>query len=124
MQQENKPKKNNSALLWIAAAVLIGAGGTVGLVVIIAAVLIYLIIKVIQAQSAKNSGTADHTHDRIDHSSDIRIQRSTGKVANMSSVSTNRVCTPQEHWKEQLDGLLANGTIDRSEYRELLKQFK
>lgn len=69
----------------------------------------------------KRRGTSNHTHDRIDHRSDLTINPRTGKTENRP-VRSAAPHSPQEHWKQQLDGLLANGTIDRAEYRALLNR--
>lgn len=62
-----------------------------------------------------------HSHDRIDHSSDLKINTRTGRAASVPIKATT-AHSPKEHWKQQLDGLLANGTIDRAEYRALMNR--
>lgn len=62
-----------------------------------------------------------HTHDRIDHSTDLKINPKTGKTVN-SAVRYGDHHSPREHWKQQLDELLANGTIDRTEYKAMLNR--
>lgn len=53
--------------------------------------------------TARGGGTAElHSHDRLQ-----------GYAGNEKS---------DEHWKKQLDGFLAAGIIDRSEYRTLLER--
>ena len=60
-------------------------------------------------------------HDRIDHRTDLKINPETGKTQ-QSPVRNVPPHSPQEHWKQQLDGLLANGTIDRAEYKAMLNR--
>ena len=50
-----------------------------------------------------NAAPEEHSHDRAAGYEDFS-------------------CTPDEHWKKQLDGFLANGIIDRAEYRFLMKK--
>lgn len=78
-------------------------------------VIIYFAVK-----AGKQAQQRTHSHDRIDHRRDLEINPETGKP---SSVPVHRTVShsPQEHWKQQLDGLLANGTIDRAEYQALLR---
>lgn len=68
----------------------------------------------------KKQSSVTHTHDRIDHSSDLKIDPKTGKAVNRTIVHTPH--SPKEHWQQQLDSLLANGFIDRNEYREMMKR--
>ena len=70
---------------------------------------------------AKRRRASNHTHDGIDHGSDLTINPRTGKTENRP-VRSAAPHSPQAHWKQQLDGLLANGTIDRAEYRALLNR--
>lgn len=85
-------------------------------IMLVPLVLIFSVMKAIK----KKSPTATHTHDRIDHNRDLTINPRTGKAENRP-IQHAAQHSPEEHWKQQLDGLLANGTIDRSEYRALLR---
>ena len=85
----------------------------VGIVAVLAFVL--LIVTITRAKKVREAkrfdgirsfggGTAKaHSHDRV-----------TGYSVGAEN--------PQEHWKKQLDGFLAAGIIDRSEYRVLLER--
>lgn len=85
----------------------------VGIVAVLAFVL--LIVTITRAKKVRaakrfdgirsvGGGTAKaHSHDRV-----------TGYSVGAEN--------PQEHWKKQLDGFLAAGIIDRSEYRVLLER--
>ena len=55
--------------------------------------------------SDRGGTAASHSHDRI-----------TGYTAG--------TCSDEEHWRKQLDGFLAAGIIERSEYRALLEKRK
>lgn len=68
----------------------------------------------------KKASPGVHTHDRVDHTRDLKIDTRTGKAVS-APVRQVQAHTPQEHWKQQLDQLLANGTIDRAEYKAMLK---
>lgn len=85
---------------------------------------IIVIVGIAAAASAvkkASAGPAGHSHDRIDHSRDVVINRQTGKVESTPVRSASQH-SAREHWKQQLDGLLANGTIDRAEYRALMNR--
>lgn len=69
----------------------------------------------------KQAAAPDHSHDRIDHDRDIRINPATGKAQSVP-VQRRVQHSPQQHWKEQLDGLLANGTIDKAEYKAMMRR--
>lgn len=103
------------------ALVSILGDGTLGLFFVLLLLLIPVGILVAVITAAKRRGTSNHTHDRIDHRSDLTINPRTGKTENRP-VRSAAPHSPQEHWKQQLDGLLANGTIDRAEYRALLNR--
>lgn len=70
---------------------------------------------------ANKTKEAVHTHDRIDHSKDLEIDHNTGKAVNRS-VQAAEPHSAREHWKRQLDAMLENGTIDRSEYRSMMNR--
>lgn len=100
--------------------------GTIGDVVAIALallipVVIFIVIFKFLRLLGKGSRKKQHTHDRINHRTDLVINSRTGKVVESSrhQVETH---SPQEHWKRQLDDLLANGTIDRAEYKALMNR--
>lgn len=95
--------------------------GTLGLFFVLLLLLIPVGILVAVITAAKRRGTSNHTHGRIDHRSDLTINPRTGKTENRP-VRSAAPHSPQAHWKQQLDGLLANGTIDRAEYRALLNR--
>lgn len=126
MKQEQK--KSSSAGIWIVFFVILGFLVTevgeedamfaiVGLFILALPVL--LIVMIVRA-IAKRSRTDVHTHDRIDHRSDLQINPKTGKTT--QPVRQNHAHSPKEHWKQQLDALLANGTIDKAEYRAMMNR--
>lgn len=86
------------------------------------AVAVFLGIFIFIAVSAANAKkkTEVHSHDRIDHSSDLKVNPNTGRVESAPVRVTHH--SAREHWKQQLDGLLANGTIDRAEYQALMNR--
>jgi len=89
-------------------------------------IVVAVVIAVAAAAAKKNAGSGDqpaHTHDRIDHSTDLRIDSATGRAVNRPQQPV-QPHSPREHWKQQLDGLLANGTIDRKEYDQMLRSYK
>lgn len=91
----------------------------IGLAFLLAPVIIVIaIIVAVRKNRAKNE---EHSHDRVDHSGDLKIDRQTGRVENRP-VRYAAQHSAKEHWKQQLDGLLANGTIDRAEYNAMLKR--
>lgn len=84
---------------------------------------IALIVAVVFFLKKQFTKTNDvHTHDRINHSSDLKINPNTGKAVNRVTASAASTHSAKEHWKQQLDTLLANGTIDRAEYSQMLKR--
>lgn len=129
MKEEKNRKKSVSPISFIIAAIIVlfsAEGAFSDAVVRVLAILMFLLVPVVAIGAVllaakKKQAPQTHTHDRIDHHSDLKINPQTGKVAS----APRRVAaqhSPQEHWKQQLDGLLANGTIDRAEYRALMNR--
>lgn len=130
MRRDNRSEQKATPLLSflvIAAIALFSAVDTlpdevIGVVAVLLILAIPVGIGIVIARAVRkaNQKTPAHTHDRIDHRSDLKINPKTGKTEGrpVQNVPTH---SPEEHWKQQLDGLLANGTIDRAEYRALLK---
>lgn len=83
---------------------------------------VVLVIALVRMIARKLSAASEtHTHDRIDHSSDLKINPKTGRAESVPV----RAAVPhsaKEHWQQQLDALLANGTIDKTEYRALMNR--
>lgn len=125
MNQQKKKTSPVGILIFIGVIALFSVAGDlspdafIGLFAMFIFLLPVLLIVWI-VRSVKKRDTA-HTHDRIDHRSDIRINPKTGK-AEHTPVRNSVQHSPQEHWKQQVDALLANGTIDRNEYRAMLKR--
>jgi len=122
MEEKKAEKKKSPAwIIWLIGLWLLAGMSDGGfpreLLVGIAAVIVLAVIVVLIAKKKKQQ----HTHDRIDHRSDLKIDQTTGRVV---EASRRRVQphSPQEHWKQQMDDLLANGTIDRAEYRAMLNR--
>lgn len=82
---------------------------------LIPVVLIVLFIK----KTKKNQG--DHSHNQISQKEDFKVNAS-GQVSNRAVSHT--VHSGKAHWKQQLDYLLQNGSIDREEYNTMLRQYK
>lgn len=128
---ENRKKPSLFSILAAALAVLIllvdelpeEAVGGFGALILLAAI-IALFMKFgsfLRRLAPKDTSVSDHSHDRIDHRRDLKINPRTGRAVN-STVRYAERHTPQEHWKQQLDALLANGTIDRAEYKTMLNR--
>lgn len=132
MKQNETKKKKGSPILTAIFLAIIGLvylsdelpSGTmdvfIGLIALVIPVVLVIVLVRTVVKKAKVSEQT-HTHDRIDHSSDVQIDAKTGKVSG-TPVRTAQQHSAKEHWKQQLDGLLANGTIDRAEYRALMKR--
>lgn len=123
---KTEKKKFSPLLLWVGIIFLAGIVQSasesrevfvvlIGMLIILTPPVLLIWMIVLMAKKRK---PAAHTHDRIDHRTDLRVDPKTGKVQRTTIHVEQH--TPQEHWKQQLDGLLANGTIDRAEYRALL----
>lgn len=82
---------------------------------------VIVVIAVLQAFKKKSGKNEVHSHDRIDHRKDLKVNTRTGKVEERP-VYQGKQHSKEEHWKQQLDGLLANGTIDRAEYKAMMKR--
>lgn len=82
-------------------------------------IFVWILLKLGRAFKPKDA-VGVHTHDRIDHRQDIKINPRTGRPERAPMRYVRH--TPQQHWKQQLDGLLANGTIDRAEYNAMLNR--
>ena len=129
MQQDRRSQKKG--LKWVPAVIVLAFAlisavgeGSSDIFFLIFPLLFLLIpvgIVVAIVLAIKKTKTANHTHDRIDHRTDLKINPETGKTQ-QSPVRNVPPHSPQEHWKQQLDGLLANGTIDRAEYKALLNR--
>lgn len=128
MKQEQSRKKSSPMGIFVGILVVLGflaseATGQDTVVAILALMIlafpVVLFIFIVRA-IVKRSNSSVHTHDRIDHSSDLKINPKTGKTTR--PVLQHHAHSPQEHWKQQLDALLANGTIDRSEYRAMMNR--
>lgn len=129
MKNETEQKKKFSLLPVFAVALMIGAAvsadtesaelfvGLVSIVVFLLPILIFWVI----ARSFQKKKSDVHTHDRIDHKSDLKINPATGKATSVP-VKNHQPHSAKEHWQQQLDALLANGTIDKAEYREMMKR--
>lgn len=129
MKEEKTRKKSFSPISLIIAGIIVlfsaesvVSDEVVGFLAIALFLLVPAIaIGTILMAAKKKQAPQTHSHDRIDHRSDLKINPQTGKV----SSTPRRMAvqhSPQEHWKQQLDGLLANGTIDRAEYRALMNR--
>lgn len=128
MQQNEQKKKKGSPLATIFFVILFlifaasdelpedAFVGLIGLAITVGVV--FVIAKAATANAPKEDS---HTHDRIDHSRDLQINPRTGKVSTPTRYTVHPH-SAREHWKQQLDGLLANGTIDRDEYAALLNR--
>ena len=112
-QKKDGNKNKGSAIPGVAIAVVILLGAALNsndeiVTVILGIALITFIAIVIAVTAAKNKKAQAvgskrvHTHDRLD-----------------TSVSAYHCSTQEQHWKEQLDGFLAAGLIDRKEYKIL-----
>lgn len=128
--RQNEKKKGSSILPGIifAAIVLFGLLSdasedailtVIGLAAVLLPVVLFIMAIAWVVKRAKK--TTQHSHDRIDHSTDLRINPKTGK-ADPRTTYRNTSHSAKEHWKQQLDGLLSNGTIDKAEYRALMKR--
>ena len=81
-------------------------GAGIVLLVAVAAVLILIAVKALQQKKkAGGSAKAVHSHDRLHPERAVPCE------------------TPGDHWKNQLDGFLAAGIIDRAEYRVLMQRW-
>lgn len=81
---------------------------------------IVLLSIVMIVKKLRRSSEAVHSHDRIDHRKDLTINPETGKV--QSAPVRHQPHSSREHWKQQLDGLLENGTIDKAEYKAMMNR--
>lgn len=121
---QNRQKKSSSGLaivfLVIAALMALADSNleeTVDIILGFAVLLlplavVFFVIRAVVRQKKRTT----HTHDRIDHSRDLEINPATGRAAPVRTVQPHGA---REHWIEQLDTLLANGTITRSEYQTM-----
>ena len=132
MQQYERNRKKSSSLLTILVIAIIFmismADGLYEdaimviltlLIALLPAVVVFCIVRKVKKNAEKD--TQVHSHDRIDHRTDLKINPSTGKVIHSPARST-APHSQKEHWKQQLDGLLANGTIDKAEYRAMMNR--
>lgn len=79
-----------------------------------------IVLAIFIFRTVKKSRAAVHTHDRINHSQDITIHPKTGAAIRPTVKAVPH--SPREHWQMQLDALLANGTIDKKEYRAMMNR--
>lgn len=124
-------KKKNSSWVWIVVAVVIMSVlssedfsedafiAIIGIAMFaLPIVAIFLVVRMIVS---KNKPVSAHSHDRIDHSTDLKIDAKTGRAVH-TPVKNGGNHSAREHWKQQMDALLANGTIDRNEYRAMMNR--
>lgn len=122
MKQNDKRERKKTPRVSIVVAVLaiLLSMGEMGLIFLLTLVPLAVMIVAMVLVLKKRKGKT-HSHDRVDHRGDLKINPKTGKVekAPFRSAAAH---SPREHWKQQLDDLLANGTIDRAEYRAMLNR--
>ncbi len=123
--QKQKKKQPNGFLIFIIIVSLVSFLNDSSIpAVSVFAILFFAAIVLLSVAAAKGvkkkNVRTDDSHDRIDHTRDYRIDSKTGKIANLQA--PRQIHSSQEHWKEQLDNLLANGTIDKEEYYTMLRQ--
>lgn len=130
MQQNRRNQKKNPTVLSavIVIAVMLFAmldelpdSAALGVVTVIMLLIPLAVVLAVVKLVKKKSYTGSHSHDRIDHTTDLKINPTTGKVES-SARRTAAQHSAREHWKQQLDGLLANGTIDRAEYQAMMNR--
>ena len=115
-KRDDRQKSNPIAIVIVivaAAATMLenvagGRSSIIGVVIVLGIVgvvagLIYAVIKKKQAE-AKENESFNHSHDRL----------------NKTAVGDD--CSVDEHWKNQLEGFVKAGIIDRSEYQVLLRR--
>lgn len=126
---QNKNKKKGSPLGAIIFFVIIFLFGMADeapdvlagiIVTIVILFVLYVIIRTIASAVKRPQAQNVHTHDRIDHSRDLKVNPVTGQTQRPAVQRAPH--SPREHWKMQLDALLENGTIDRKEYRALMNR--
>ena len=112
MKKKNKGLSLGSAVLIIAAVLGSFAdeldGDTFFPVVIFVAVIAMVIGVLSFVRKARKKAAVSqplHSHDRLHPSETVRCE------------------SGMEHWKNQLDGFLATGIIDRNEYRVLWERY-
>lgn len=119
-------KKSNGTLIWIIIVVILAlncADEPMALLGILILALICLPgVILYRVARSRRAETEDHSHDRVNHNTDLVIDRNTGKALNRPQSVSSGTHSSKEHWKQQLDILLANGTIDRAEYHTMLRQ--
>ena len=127
-RNDQKKQKKSKGLLPLAAVILILLpvleemdSGVFALLALLLILLVPVGIVVALLRFSRKKRNDPHTHDRIDHRTDLKINPQTGKTE-ARPIRTAAQHSPREHWKQQLDGLLANGTIDKAEYRALLNR--
>lgn len=90
-------------------------------IVLILMVVLPIVFVLFLVAVSKKQPSQPHSHDRIDHRGDLVIDAETGKTQ-YRPVRSNHTHSQQEHWQQQLDGLLANGTIDKAEYAAMMRR--
>ena len=117
MQNNQKKKSGKGLSLGSAALIIVAVLGSfaseldedIFLPIIAGIVAICLVIGCAsaarKAQKKKLGQTPVHSHDRLHPSEEVRCE------------------SGMEHWKNQLDGFLASGIIDRNEYRVLWDRY-
>lgn len=123
MNRENEKKSPIPVLILLGVTLLFGLGdAAMGILIPLLLVVGTMIpfgfaFWLVRRAARKNK---EHSHDRIDHRQDVKINPKTGKREAVRRTPATH--SPREHWKQQLDALLANGTIDRKEYNALLNR--
>lgn len=128
MNQNRSRKKGSpaTAFIIIGVAALVSAMSSMsedaiwGIVGISSLIIPAVIVAAVVRSAARKKANV-HTHDRIDHRTDLKINPQTGRAEN-APVRQAQPHSAKEHWQQQLDALLANGTIDRSEYRAMMNR--
>lgn len=99
------------APLWLTGGLILLTGGLI---------LLLVIITLFKAAFTKpQKPQKAHTHDRNFRQQDLKINPATGKADNRP-LPTAHQHDARSHWQQQLDDLLANGTIDRAEYKAMM----
>lgn len=117
-------KKSNGTLIWIVILAILASycsDEPMALLGIIIALISLPVIACYRIVRKRRAESEDHTHDRVNHKQDLVIDRNTGKAVNRQQ-SPKTAHSSKEHWKQQLDILLSNGTIDKAEYYAMMKQ--
>lgn len=128
MNQDKNKKKGSplGAIIFFIIIFLFGmadeAPGLLAGIIVTVVILfvLYVVFRSIAIAAKRQQSQNMHTHDRIDHSRDLKVNPVTGQ--SQRPTVQRAAHSPREHWKMQLDALLENGTIDRKEYRALMNR--